>query len=100
MNVSWVYRLSKQQLREELRRHLIDSDGSLALLRQRLICYFRPQPEIFDDKPEDAAEYKEEAVRSRNIELIEQEFKQLRQQLGTSTPQHDATNYVTASRGY
>ena len=95
MSVSWVYRLSKQQLQEELRRHQIDAEGSLALLRQRLVCYVRTNPELFNEKPEDPTDYKEEADRSRDIELMDQELQQLRQRLASSTPQQDVVINVT-----
>ena len=58
MAVSWVYRLQKDQLENELRHHQIDNEGSLATLRQRMVGFLRADPDLFGDKPKDGPDYK------------------------------------------
>lgn len=86
MGVSWVYRLSKEQLVEELQRYQVDAEGSLAVLRQRMVTFVRTNPGKFDDKPADPPEYKEDPDRTRDLEQLEAELQRVQQQLVASSP--------------
>ena len=80
MAVSWVYRLRKDQLEEELRRHRINSEGSLATLRQRMVGYVRANPELFEDKPRDGPDYEEDLEdRPNDLEAMEEELRRDRE---------------------
>lgn len=74
MGVSWIYRLSKEQLKQELRDIGTGTDGTVVQLRQRLVAYVRRNPEAFAGKPEDAPGYKEEVDRTRDLEEFHDEL--------------------------
>ena len=85
MAVSWVYRLQKSQLEDDLRRHQIDGEGSLATLRQRMVSFVRANPRLFGDKPEDGPDYKEDLDRTNDLEAMGEELNQLRRTQAASS---------------
>lgn len=82
MAVSWIYRLRNEQLEEKFQRHEIDAVGSLAVLRQRLVNFVRANPGLFNDKPEDIPEYKEDIDRTQDLEVMRAELDKLRNMAG------------------
>ena len=78
MAVSWVYRIQKDQLENELSCHQIDNEGSLATFRQRMIGFVRANPELFSDKPKDGPDFKEVLDRMNDLEAMEEELRRLR----------------------
>ena len=59
MAVSWIYRLNKEQLTQELEKHELDTSGSLAVLRNRMVSFARQNPGLFTEKPKEPPDYKE-----------------------------------------
>ena len=51
--VSWIYLLSKPQLMTEARKWQLSEEGSVEILRERLVRYVREHPEEFEDMPDD-----------------------------------------------
>ena len=78
--------LQKSQLDDELRRHQIDGEGSLATLRQRMVSFVRANPRLFTGKPEDGPDYKEDLDRNNDMEAMEEEINQLRRIQAASSP--------------
>lgn len=70
MGVKWIYTLSKEQLIAELNRHQIDSSGTVAALRQRLVAFVKSNPELFDETI-DPVDYKEEDDISKDAIALE-----------------------------
>ena len=68
MVVLWIYRLTKDQLNQELEKYELDTSGSLAVLRQRLVSFARQHPDIFTEKPRVSPDYKEDPDRINDLE--------------------------------
>ena len=64
MAVSWVYRLKKDDLVEELLKYQLDIRGSVAILRQRLVGFLKEHEKMFADRPADPSDYNEELDRT------------------------------------
>ena len=86
--VSWIYKLSKEQLETELANNNLPFEGTKVYLRQCLINHVRAHPELYTDKPENEIDFNEDVNRTRDLQEIEEEFKNLRLQL---LNQHPAT---------
>ncbi|XP_076300585.1 uncharacterized protein LOC143218903 [Lasioglossum baleicum] len=86
MGVSWVYRLRKEQLIQELHAHGIGTEGTVVQMRQRLVAYVRRNPEIFADKLEDDPDYKEEADVTKDLLDFHEELAAGLFNSSTSTP--------------
>ena len=65
---SWIYLLTEDQLILELEEYELDTSGSLAVLRQRLVSFARQYPDIFTEKPRDPPDYKEDPDRTNDLE--------------------------------
>ena len=78
MAVSWVYQLRKDQLEEELRGHHNDNEGSLATLRKRMVSFVKVNPELFEDKPKDGPDHKEDLDCRNDLETMDEELNRLR----------------------
>ena len=76
--VAWAYELTKEQVQQELARRQVESDGTMATLRQRLVAYIRAHPEEYEEKPKDAPGYNEDHDRTRDLEELEAEIARLR----------------------
>ena len=68
MAVSWIYRLQRDDLVEELHKHNLDICGSVAVLRQRLVEFVKANAELFADRPLDPEDYNEDPDRTRDEE--------------------------------
>lgn len=81
MGVSWIYRLTKEEVLDILRQHVVDPSGNLTELRQRLVSLARANPELFGDKP-DPEDYKEEEDMTRDElkELAEEATERIQQE--------------------
>ena len=79
--VSWIYKLSKEQLEAELANNNLPHEGTKIFLRQNLITHVRAHPELYTDKPDNEEDFNEDLHRSRDLQEIEEEFKNLRLQL-------------------
>ncbi|XP_076289474.1 activity-regulated cytoskeleton associated protein 2-like isoform X2 [Lasioglossum baleicum] len=86
MGVSWVYRLRKEQLIQELHAHGIGTEGTVVQMRQRLVAYVRRNLEIFSEKPEDDPDYKEEADVTKDLLDFHDELAAGLFNSSTSTP--------------
>ena len=82
--VSWIYELHKEQLENELRRLGLNPVGAVAALRQRLVTFVRAHPQMFEEKPTDPPEYKEDMDRTKDMEALQEELNRL--QPATSSP--------------
>ena len=56
----------------------LDTSGSLAVLRQRLVSFARQHPDIFTEKPRDPPDYKEDPDRTNDLEQMEAELNGLK----------------------
>lgn len=90
VRVSWIYKLRKNALIQELEKINEDTSGTKTFLRSRLISYVRAHPEQYTDKPEDDPDYDEELDRTRDLEELEAAFQRLRCEnvRSTSSPHH------------
>ena len=61
MAVSWIYRLTKEQLIQELEKYELDTSGSPAVLRHGMVSFARQHADLFTEKPRDPPDYKEES---------------------------------------
>ena len=59
MAVSWIYCLNMQQPNQELERHELDTSGSLAVLRNRMVPFARKNHGLLTDKPRGPPDYNE-----------------------------------------
>ena len=84
MAVSWIYHLNKEQLTQELERHELDTSGSLAVLRNRMVSFARQNPGLFAEKPKDPPDYKEDPQRTKDLKNMEEELQELREVLVAS----------------
>lgn len=66
MAISWIYKLNKEELITELRTRDINTEGTVAELRQRLAKFVKANPRIYMDKPDDPADYDEEADKTKD----------------------------------
>ena len=89
MAVSWIYRLSKEQLTQELEKHELDTSGSLAVLRNRMVSFARQNPGLFAEKPKDPPDYKEDPDRTKDLEDMEEELQELREVLVASSTRRE-----------
>ena len=89
MAVSWIYRLTKDQLILELEKYELDTSGSLAVLRQRLVSFARQHPDIFTEKPRDPPDYKEDPDRTNDVEQMEAELNDLKEILVASSTRRE-----------
>lgn len=67
--VGWIYRLSKEQLIEELRRYDIDTEGTVRELRQKLSNYLQEKPSLQYRLPSPEQRDKQEELNRRLSEL-------------------------------
>ena len=89
MAVSWIYHLTKDQLILELEKYELDTSGSLAVLRQRLVSFARQHPDIFTEKPRDPPDYKEDPDRTNDLEQMEAELNGLKEILVASSTRRE-----------
>ena len=89
MAVSCIYRLTKNQLILELEKYELDTSGSLAVLRQRLVSFARQHPDIFTEKPRDPPDYKEDPDRTNDLEQMEAELNGLKEILVASSTRRE-----------
>ena len=78
MAVSWIYRLTKEQLIQELKKYELDTGGSLAVLRHQMASFARQHADLFTEKPRDPPDYKEDPERTKDLEQMEEELNELR----------------------
>ena len=81
--VGWIYKLNKEQLERELSQNNLPFEGTKVSLRQSLITHVRAHPELYRDKPENEEDFDEDINRTRDLQEMEEEFKNLRLQLAS-----------------
>ena len=59
MAVSWIYCLNMEQPNQELERRELDTSGSLAVLRNRMVPFARKNPGLLTEKPRGSPDYNE-----------------------------------------
>ena len=90
MVVSWIYHLTKEMLIQELEKYELGTSGSLEILRQRLVSFARQNPDIFTETPQDPPDYKEDPVRTKDLEQIEAKLNELREISVASSTRREA----------
>ena len=80
MAASWIYRLTKEQLIQELEKYELDTSSSLAVLRHQMVSFAQQQQDLFAEKPRDPPDYKEDTDRTKDLERIEQELKETKRE--------------------
>ena len=89
MAVSWIYRLTKELLIQELEKNELDTSGSLAVLRHRMVSFSRQHADIYTEKPRDSPDYKEDPDRTKDLERMEEELNELREILVASSTRRE-----------
>ena len=79
VSVSWIYRLTKEQIIQELEKYELDISGSLSVLRHRMVSFARQYADLFTEKPRDPPDYKEDSDRTKDLERMEEELNELRE---------------------
>ena len=89
MAVSWIYRLTKEQLIQELEKYELDTSGSLAVLRHRMVSFTRQHADLFNEKLRDSPDYKEDPGQTKDLEQMEEELNELREILVASSTRRE-----------
>lgn len=85
VGVSWVYRLKRDELLEELLKYHIEESGTVDDLRKRFVRFIRKNPQLFANVPADDEDYDEQADITVD-EQLNKEFVLIVRPGGTSTP--------------
>lgn len=89
VGVSWVYKLKKEELVEELIKYHVEESGTVPELRRRFINFIRSTPNLFRDKPKDSENYNEDIDRTMDEEKNANELVYLVRPENASSPLQD-----------
>ena len=67
----------------------LDTSGSLAVLRHRMVSFARQHANRFTEKPRDPPYYKEDPDRAKDLERMEEELNELREILVASSTRRE-----------
>jgi hypothetical protein len=86
VGVSWVYRLKRDELVNELVKHRIEESGTVDALRKRLVAFVRKNPQLFSNAPADEEDYNEDLDITADEQKGKKEFVYIFKPDQTSTP--------------